>query len=385
LEPRKLHYLMKLSLADFAVRDFQSFFKAFSPPQGRENLKELWNKVAESLPRGERFPFGGSTATHPMANGGVLLVLTMPLPAAPNEAYFLAVVPGPGEGGVVIALERSQPDAAGRPTTMMIGFTASEGGMERINFGPGPQPNREAFVAAVAALLVPSKPAGAAAPQSGATAGPAPGSTPAAPRSPESARQYLSRAIACVKQAGLAGVPPGVSELRMAVNGVTLPEAQQPVMYVAPGGFGVMFLIDEGDHFVYASRGDLSDAGIRAEQLHEIGLRNLVAQTSKGEGRPGLSIRQNGTFHAVLMGGNFEASLILVDALWNNDQIRQVAPNGCVIALPARDLLAFCDAGSAQGIADLKAFARRASANADHLLTPDLFVRKAGQWVRFDA
>jgi hypothetical protein len=111
----------------------------------------------------------------------------------------------------------------------------------------------------------------------------------------------------------------------------------------------------------------------------------LVAQTSKGDGRPGLSIRQNGTFHAVLMGGNFEASLVLVEAQWNNDQVRRVAPNGCVVAMPARDLLAFGDAHSAQGIVDLKAFSQRATANADHLLTPDLFVRKSGQWAKLAA
>jgi hypothetical protein len=369
--------MMKVALAEFAVSDFQSFFAAFSPPQGRENLKELWNKVAESLARGERFPFGGGTSIHALPNGGKALVLTMPLPAASNEAYFLAVVQGSGQGGVMVALERSAPDGSGKPTTMMVGFTASEGGMERVNFGPGPQPNREAFIAAVEALLVPSRSAEAGAMQGGAA--------PSAPRTTESAKQYVSRAIACVKHAGLAGAQPGAADIRMAVNGVDLPESQQPVMYIAPGGFGVIYLIDEGDHFVYANRADLSDAGISAEQLHQIGLKNLVAQTSKGDGRPGLSIRQNGTFHAVLMGGNFEASLVLVDALWNNDQVRRITPHGCVIALPARDLLAFCDAGSTQGVADLKAFSQRATANADHLLTPDLFVRKDGQWARLGA
>ena len=381
MSPRQLHHLIKLALVEFAVTDFQSFLQAFSPPHGRENLKALWNKVADSLPQGERLPFGGSTGTHSMTNGGTVLLLTMPLPAAPSEAYFLAVVPGPGKNGVVIGLERALPDSTGKATTMMVGFAAAEGSIERINFGPGPQPNRDAFVAAVEALLVPSKPAGTSPAQSGTTGLAAAGrGTPTAPRSLASARQHVSKAIACVKHAGLTGVQPGASDLRIDLQGATIPESQQPVLYVAPGGFGVVYLIDEGDHFVYANRGDLSDADVSADQLHQIGLKNLIAQTGKADGRPGLSVRQNGTFHALLMGGHFEASLVLVDAVWDNDHIRSIAPNGCVAALPARDLLAFCDAQSAQGIADLQAFSQRATTNADHLLTPDLFVRTNGQW-----
>jgi hypothetical protein len=373
LETRKLPHLIKTTLAEFAVKDFPTFKAAFSPPHGRDNFKEIWNKIADTLPRSERLPFGGSTSVHPLPSGGEAVVLTLPLPAARNEAYFLAVVPGSGTSGLVLALERSAPDASGKPTTMMVGYSASGDELQRANYGPGPQPNREAFVAAVDAMLVPTKPAAPSAPEA-----------PAA-RSPEDAREYISRAIAVVKQTGLQESRPGVDHLRMAVDGVYMPESQQPVLYVARGGFAVMYAIDRGDHFVYLNRAELSQAGMTVEQLHEIGLKNLVAQTRKGDGRPGMSIRQNGTFYAVLVGGYFEASLVLVDALWNNQQVRQVTPNGCIVAMPARDLLAFCDAGSAQGIADLKAFSQRASVKADHALTPDLFLCNQGQWSKLAA
>jgi hypothetical protein len=80
-----------------------------------------------------------------------------------------------------------------------------------------------------------------------------------------------------------------------------------------------------------------------------------------------------------------EASLVLIDALWGNEQVRQVTPNGCIVAMPARDLLALCDAGSAQGVADLKTFSQRASAKADHAITPDLFLCNGGQWSKLAA
>jgi hypothetical protein len=79
--------------------------------------------------------------------------------------------------------------------------------------------------------------------------------------------------------------------------------------------------------------------------------------------------------------GNFEASLILVDGLWDK-ALAQLAPNGFVAAIPARDILAFCDANSAAGIAELHQLIGRIQ-NGNHMLSRELFQRADAGWSRF--
>jgi hypothetical protein len=79
------------------------------------------------------------------------------------------------------------------------------------------------------------------------------------------------------------------------------------------------------------------------------------------------------------MGGNFEASLVLLDELWDGP-LKQYTPNGAVVTVPARDMCAFCDARSAQGITELKRVAARVSKGGDHLISETLLMRKDGNW-----
>jgi hypothetical protein len=53
------------------------------------------------------------------------------------------------------------------------------------------------------------------------------------------------------------------------------------------------------------------------------------------------------------VGGDFEASAVLVDGLWNS-ALAHLAPNGFVVAVPCRDILAFCDAENASGLQELR-------------------------------
>ena len=75
----------------------------------------------------------------------------------------------------------------------------------------------------------------------------------------------------------------------------------------------------------------------------------------------------------VLCGGSFEASLILIDELWE-DTLDHFAPNGFIAAFPCRDILAFCDAESAAGIEQLRQIITRAE-EGDHQITPVPYYR----------
>jgi uncharacterized protein YtpQ (UPF0354 family) len=84
---------------------------------------------------------------------------------------------------------------------------------------------------------------------------------------------------------------------------------------------------------------------------------------------------------AVFLDGNFEASLILLDELWNQ-RLSQLISGQFAVVLPARDVLAFCDPSSSEGLAELKRIVSRV-AGGDHLLSSSLYRRQQSEWVPY--
>jgi hypothetical protein len=141
-----------------------------------------------------------------------------------------------------------------------------------------------------------------------------------------------------------------------------------------------MYAVDEGQHFSYVNLGEMEAAGMSVEDLHRVGLRNLAARIN--DGKPGLTLVPQASFHALVMGGDFEASLVLIDELWDGS-LKQYTPNGPVVTVPARDMCAFCDAASAEGIRQLRTVAQQTTQGGQGLVSDKLLVRKAGNWQEF--
>jgi uncharacterized protein YtpQ (UPF0354 family) len=133
--------------------------------------------------------------------------------------------------------------------------------------------------------------------------------------------------------------------------------------------------VDEGGAYQYVQNRHLDQDGISEADLHEIGLRNLAAHASQGN----LQVQPYGSIYAVLMGGDFEASLILLKDLWDH-HFRQCVSGEYSIAIPARDILAFCDRTSAAGLAELRQLIERIYPTGDHLLSNQIYVRDQNQW-----
>ena len=146
-----------------------------------------------------------------------------------------------------------------------------------------------------------------------------------------------------------------------------------PVLRTFATGLVTAYLVDEGDTFSYVQGRDLREAGIREEELHRLGLANL-AKLAEGK----VTIRESGPVWALFLDGNFEASLTLLDDLWTHG-LREYATDP-VVAIPARDVLAFCDVESASGLAELRAVVKRAWPLGDHLLSESLYRRVDGSW-----
>jgi len=154
---------------------------------------------------------------------------------------------------------------------------------------------------------------------------------------------------------------------------VTLGPDDAPVARAFAAGLLTTYLIDDGDCFSYVQERELREAGVGEEDLHRLAIANLAALA---EGK--VTVRQSGAVWALIFDGNFETSLMLLDELWTS-RLRGYARDP-VVAIPARDVLAFCDAESAAGVSELRAVVKRTWPSGDHLLSESLYHRVDGVW-----
>lgn len=184
-----------------------------------------------------------------------------------------------------------------------------------------------------------------------------------APSSPLDAIAYLRTAAA--PTAG-ALFPEGTSEGELDAD-------ELPVLTPFIDGLLVSYALDCGDAFELVQVGDLEDASLTPEQLHTAALANL-ATLAKGR----LELRRTGDISALFLDGNFEASLILLDALWDRN-LRDCYQQP-VIAMPSRDMLAFCDVGSRAGLSQLRKVIERVWPGGEDLISNELYTRVSGKW-----
>lgn len=100
------------------------------------------------------------------------------------------------------------------------------------------------------------------------------------------------------------------------------------------------------------------------------------------EGR--VRIQPHGEIFALFLDGNFEASLLLLDWLWEGP-FREYASGGYVVAVPSRDVLAFTDIRNATGVEELAELIGRVHPQGGHTISKHLHRRIGREWVRHDA
>lgn len=147
-----------------------------------------------------------------------------------------------------------------------------------------------------------------------------------------------------------------------------------PVIRNLNNGLLVMYLVDKGDRYEYVQGRDLRESGAELQALDLIATQNLREYT---RGRMRLQSRRN--VNIVLLDGNLESSTLVLDEVW--DGWTNLAPNGFVVAVPARDALAFSDARCAAGVTLLRDIVSRVTAAGDHLISTSLYRRCGTEWV----
>jgi hypothetical protein len=148
--------------------------------------------------------------------------------------------------------------------------------------------------------------------------------------------------------------------------------ADAPVTRAFSNTLNVQYMIDEPGALVFIRARDI--AGGTQDDLHARALENLRAHVAKKKVR----FEAKGAVHVVRLDGQHEASLLLLDELWDAPT-RIADPIGeLVAAAPERTTLLFTGTEARGGMPEL----RRALASPS--LSPELFVRRNGVWEPFE-
>src|SRR5215471_18469272 len=136
---------------------------------------------------------------------------------------------------------------------------------------------------------------------------------------------------------------------------ITVSKDEAPVLTrLGTNDLLVGYVVDQGNYFQYVQRRHLVAEGVTEADLHRLALANLANLLRDRS----VVIYACGDAFMVIFDGNFEASLILVDVLWD-EQLADFAPNGFIVTIPNRDILAFCDSKSVAGLQEIQRIIRR--------------------------
>jgi uncharacterized protein YtpQ (UPF0354 family) len=141
-------------------------------------------------------------------------------------------------------------------------------------------------------------------------------------------------------------------------------------------GLWIVYAEDTPRNIRYFTADELRAAGVERQDLRALALRNLKQLlVSRVE-------VERGTISMVTAGGDYEASLLLLDEVWARPDLR--AKGEIVVAVPARDLLLVADSADIVAIDKLRLLAMRLHDKASHPLSDQLFVYRGGRFVRYE-
>ncbi|HSY16872.1 MAG TPA: DUF1444 family protein [Candidatus Acidoferrales bacterium] len=156
---------------------------------------------------------------------------------------------------------------------------------------------------------------------------------------------------------------------------VKLLPKDNPVVRLFLEELHICYLAGNEESYEYIQNRHLEEDGVSPDELHQIGLRNLKRLTIERNFR----VQPYGNVFAFMMNGDFEASVMLLDEFWDGEFQKFVAGQYAV-AVPARDVLVFCDAQSPAGIVELQQIIDRIWPAGDHLVSNKIYLRQHHTW-----
>lgn len=137
----------------------------------------------------------------------------------------------------------------------------------------------------------------------------------------------------------------------------------------------IVYAEDSPQNIRYFTPKDLEKAGIDPKDLRGLACENLKRLLPK--------IERYGTNGAYMLtaGGNYEASLLLLDSVWSD--IQKDVQGDIVVAIPTRDVLLVTGSDDREGLEKMRQTVQKISKKSAYKLTTKLFVRRDGKFVEF--
>ena len=137
----------------------------------------------------------------------------------------------------------------------------------------------------------------------------------------------------------------------------------------------ILYALDSLHNIRYLTPHDLQEAKIDRKELRALAVKNLKRLLPKIEREGGNGI------YMMTAGGDYEASLLLFDSIWNSGQI--AVDGEIVVAIPTRDLLLVTGSHSTIGLGKMRQMVDEASKEGPYRLTKKLFVYRNGKFEEF--
>jgi hypothetical protein len=138
----------------------------------------------------------------------------------------------------------------------------------------------------------------------------------------------------------------------------------------------VVYALDSVRGLGYLSREQLAQILPDPSGVRALALENLERILPKFDKRG-----SNG-FFLLQAGGNFEASLLLLDRVWSAKEFE--VKGDYVVGIPTRDILVITGSKEKEGLKRAREYVDQALArDPAYRVTADLFVRRDGQWVKW--
>ena len=137
----------------------------------------------------------------------------------------------------------------------------------------------------------------------------------------------------------------------------------------------ILYAEDSPKNIRYLGPKDLELAKIQRPELRALACANLKRLLPK--------IERHGTngLYMITAGGDYEASLLLLDSIWSGGEMD--VKGEVVVAIPTRDLLLVTGSQNPQGIEKMKQMVKEASTSGSYRLTQKLFVYRSGRFGEF--
>ena len=138
----------------------------------------------------------------------------------------------------------------------------------------------------------------------------------------------------------------------------------------------VLYAMDTEHNIRYLSESEVHDFKLAPGQLRQLAIDNLAAIL------PQLQTHGDQGLYMLIADGNYEASLLLADAIWTKENF--AVDGDLVVAIPSRDVLLIAGSKSLAHLAKIAETAAKIHADAPYSITTQLFIRRDDQWQLFD-